>query len=333
MPYRPKRKGGPCTLPTTEAQQEAELARLLARHAEWGVGELDSLQGVKQYIVGRQSKLPPLAAYGNNYYDRLSMGWWDAFRRASMLEPLAADVLFGPTPVPGDFMEVGVFKGGISLFMASMLRVAGVLGPRPPKRRLWMADAFGKGMPGPEYSRRVMRRESILNSSIQTQNKNWEHQFAGVELSLEAVSARLVQGLGVDRGDEPSAVKALEAEGVYSLPGYFNETLGGGTSWPTGISRPLPARAAPLALPRRLALLRIDVDEFAATLEVLQALYPRLSVGGYVVLDDWKIWQAQQAALHYRKVHNITSPIFASQRKWAPPLQTIDCMAFWRKDA
>ena len=47
---------------------------------------------------------------------------WDCANRATMLEPLAADVLMNN--VPGDFLEAGVASGGISIFMAAMLRVA-----------------------------------------------------------------------------------------------------------------------------------------------------------------------------------------------------------------
>lgn len=319
-PYQPIRPGAVCTLPTPRATQEVELARLLRRHAQWNETAIKRFEAVKRYVVGNQTKLPPLAAYGNNFYNRESMGWWDAYRRATMLEPLTADILLGPTPIPGDFMEAGVFRGGISLYLASVLRIAGTLGNGANQRRLWMADAFGVGMPGEEYAARVMRRARVHKASVKTQGKNWTNMFASESLSRHAVSARIAHGLGLStvahlRDKSPIAI--LATAGVHSIPGYFNESL--------------RSRMFSSTVPRRLALLRVDVDEFAATLEVLEWGYPRLSIGGYVVLDDWKIWQAQQAALLYRQRHNITSPIFASQRSWPPPLQSIDCMAFWMK--
>ena len=47
-------------------------------------------------------------------------------RGVEALEPLAADVL--QKQVPGDFVEAGVFTGGVSIFMTAMLCAHGVLG-------------------------------------------------------------------------------------------------------------------------------------------------------------------------------------------------------------
>ncbi len=299
-----------CTLPTDRIVQDAELARLLACQSRWTELQLQEFNETKNFIVGRMRSLPPLAAYGNNYRDKDSMGWWDARRRATMLEPLAADILLGDNRVPGDFLEAGVFRGGTSLHLATILRAAGDLGVG--RRRMWMADAFGAGMPGKDYIHRVASRTRVRSDTIQTQGKDWTGFFKGEDLSLEAVTARVARGLGF-HPPAGGATRALEAAGVFTVSGYFNESLPG------------PVRA------RRLALLRIDVDDYAATYEALERLYPLLSPGGYVVLDDWKVWQSQQAALHYRRTRGITSPIFASRRDWPHPLQTIDCMAFWRK--
>ena len=92
---------------------------------------------------------------------------------------------------------------------------------------------------------------------------------------------------------------------------------------------------------QQLALLRADSDVFASIHQTLTALYPRLSVGGYVVFDDWKLSQAREAILAFRKTNNITSPILDTQRhRRAPstegsarPFGTLDPMAFWLKSA
>jgi hypothetical protein len=73
---------------------------------------------------------------------------WDCANRATMLEPIAADVL--KNGVEGDFLEAGVASGGISVFMAATLRAAGALGDaRPGARTMWVADSF-RGLPPPE---------------------------------------------------------------------------------------------------------------------------------------------------------------------------------------
>ena len=55
---------------------------------------------------------------------------------------------------------------------------------------------------------------------------------------------------------------------VRFLKGWFKDTL-------------------PSAPIKKLAILRIDADMYGSTMEVLQSLYSKLSVGGYVIVDDY----------------------------------------------
>lgn len=54
--------------------------------------------------------------------------------------------------VPGDFLEAGVFKGGVSIYLAAMVRARGELGEQAEhshkRRRMWLADSF-EGLPSP----------------------------------------------------------------------------------------------------------------------------------------------------------------------------------------
>lgn len=107
--------------------------------------------------------------------------------------------------------------------------------------------------------------------------------------------------------------------GVRFLPGFFASSLPGPV--------------------RRLALLRIDADLYSSIFEGLDSLYPLLSVGGYVVIDDWKFAQARAAVMDYRAQQNITSPMRSSNRNdvslrvFNHPYYTLDRIAFWRKSA
>lgn len=94
---------------------------------------------------------------------------------------------------------------------------------------------------------------------------------------------------------------------VRILPGWLNDTLSD--------------RCRPI---HRLALLRIDVDVYAATYDALTLLYPSISPGGYVLLDDWRFDYAKQAVLDYRQLHSVSSPI-----EFLPG--TVDTQAYWRK--
>lgn len=46
---------------------------------------------------------------------------------------------------------------------------------------------------------------------------------------------------------------------------------------------------------KNIAVLRLDGDMYSSTMEVLTALYDKVSVGGFIIVDDWTILQAQRA--------------------------------------
>lgn len=77
---------------------------------------------------------------------------------------------------------------------------------------------------------------------------------------------------------------------VRLLPGWFKDTL----------------HAAPM---NRLAVLRLDGDMYGSTMEALTALYPRLSRGGFVIVDDYFLGPCQQAVHDFRAAHGIVDPI------------------------
>ena len=56
----------------------------------------------------------------------------------------------------------------------------------------------------------------------------------------------------------------------------------------------------PAAAPDRVALLRLDTDWYQSTKHELQCLYPRLSVGGVLIIDDYGFFRgARQATDEY----------------------------------
>jgi hypothetical protein len=80
-------------------------------------------------------------------------------------------------------------------------------------------------------------------------------------------------------------------EQVRFLKGWFKDTL-------------------PTAPGERLAVLRMDGDMYQSTMQALEALYPKLSVGGYVIVDDYgAIEQCRQAVHDYRDAHGISDEI------------------------
>ena len=72
----------------------------------------------------------------------------------------------------------------------------------------------------------------------------------------------------------------------------------------------------------RVAVLRLDGDTYESTRDVLEPMYPRLSPGGYCIVDDYHAFpDCRRAVDEYRVTHRIVEP-----------MHTIDQHAiYWRK--
>jgi hypothetical protein len=78
---------------------------------------------------------------------------------------------------------------------------------------------------------------------------------------------------------------------VRFLPGWFSDTL-------------------PVCGIERLAVLRLDGDMYASTMDAIVPLYPRVSPGGFVIVDDYhEVPGCKQAISDYRAQEGITAPI------------------------
>jgi O-methyltransferase len=60
----------------------------------------------------------------------------------------------------------------------------------------------------------------------------------------------------------------------------------------------------------RFAIVRLDGDLYESTIQAIEALYPKLSVGGYLIVDDYGMIQPCRKAIHdYRDAHGIDEEI------------------------
>lgn len=83
----------------------------------------------------------------------------------------------------------------------------------------------------------------------------------------------------------------LWGDNIHLVEGWFKDTLAVTETGP-------------------IAVLRLDGDLYSSTLEALEALYPRLSPGGFILIDDaGDIPQCRQAVEEYRAAHGITEEI------------------------
>ncbi len=73
---------------------------------------------------------------------------------------------------------------------------------------------------------------------------------------------------------------------------------------------------------KKIAVLRLDGDLYSSTADVLYNLYERVSVGGYVIVDDWKGFPAKEAVEDFFAVHKISATVIP-----------IDAMSvYWKKE-
>lgn len=104
------------------------------------------------------------------------------------------------------------------------------------------------------------------------------HRYEQLAIGLEQVKANFKR-------------YGLLDEQVRFLPGWFKDTL-------------------PSAPIDKLAVLRADGDMYESTIQILENLYPKLSVGGYCIIDDYgAVPGCREATEDYRRQHGITEPL------------------------
>ena len=116
----------------------------------------------------------------------------------------------------------------------------------------------------------------------------------------------LSRELAISREQVESNFRAygLLDERVRFLEGWFKDTL-------------------PSAPIERLAILRLDGDLYESTIQTLDAMYGKLSAGGFLIVDDFGLAPCKAAVDDFRKRHDIRDPVI-----------DIDGMAvYWRKAA
>jgi len=162
--------------------------------------------------------------------------------------------------IAGDIVECGVWRGG-------NLVIAGLLRRRMGfQRQIWAYDTFA-GMT-PPTSADFKPAEDLdvdpLGGSLDRGGHN-EWCLASEEEVLRNFADRV--------GDR----------NLRTIKGPVEETL-----------------ARPENLPEQIALLRLDTDWYESTRHELEHLYPRLSPGGVLIIDDYGHWNgARQATDEY----------------------------------
>lgn len=85
----------------------------------------------------------------------------------------------------------------------------------------------------------------------------------------------------------------VDDRNIHILEGYFNESL---------------PRAAARKDFTQFAVIRLDGDTYESTMDALQALYPFVSPGGFIIVDDYMDWVGcRQATLDFRQREGVAA--------------------------
>ncbi len=164
--------------------------------------------------------------------------------------------------VPGALVECGVWKGGSVLAMILRLQQLGV-----NDRDLYLYDTF-EGMTAPTEHDTSLFSEPAVATWSQATNAGrvaWGWLF-GPEL------------FGVSQVRDLLTSTDYPAERIHFVVGPIEDTL-------------------PATAPERAAILRLDTDWYASTHHELLHLYPRLSPGGVLIVDDYGHWEGCRKAV------------------------------------
>lgn len=168
--------------------------------------------------------------------------------------------------IEGAIVECGVWKGGSAMVGMDALLRKGVT-----DREFWLYDTY-EGMSKPT-------EKDIMHSGMSAKVE-WDKLRN--ELGKESSS----WCLATEGEVENNVLKTrYPKDHIVMVKGKVEETI--------------PAQA-----PHAIALLRLDTDWYESTKHELEHLFPRLSIGGVLIIDDYGCWRgARQAVDEYFSKH------------------------------
>ncbi|MDA1208646.1 MAG: class I SAM-dependent methyltransferase [bacterium] len=169
--------------------------------------------------------------------------------------------------IEGDIVETGVWRGGSSMVIAHTL-----IENMSKERDLYLYDTFS-GMEKPsthdrnQYSHKSPLREWKFHN--RTSHNNWCYS------TKDDVRSNM-------------ASTGYPEEHILLIEGKVEDTI-------------------PQQIPEKISLLRLDTDWYASTAHEMQHLFPRLSKGGVLFIDDYNYWDGCRKAVdEYLQENGIT---------------------------
>lgn len=158
--------------------------------------------------------------------------------------------------IEGDFVECGVWRGGNALLAAAIFK------RYQCKKNVYLFDTF-EGMTNPSSEDREYRggdASAMLQAASKREDNIW------CIASIDDVKNNFRKANLLD-------------DNIFFVKGDVGETLDDKTN-----------------LPERISVLRLDTDWYESTRKELEILYPRLSIGGSLMIDDYGHWAGSRQA-------------------------------------
>ncbi len=168
--------------------------------------------------------------------------------------------------IEGEIVECGVWKGGSMMAVAETLLNSG-----DTSRNLYLFDTF-EGMTPP--TEKDVDIGGVTAESLMERSDRMQDDSVWCRATLEIVKG---------------AVNSIGYPGkkIHFVKGKVEQTI-------------------PQFAPDKIALLRLDTDWYESTKHEMEHLFPRLSIGGVLIIDDYGHWQgARKAVDEYLEINNI----------------------------
>lgn len=177
------------------------------------------------------------------------------------LEKLIAEL--NKNNVPGALVECGVYKGGCVMWMAHCQKKDHM------NRSIYLYDTFeGMTFPGSDKDDPQARKiwsETQANMYHRDYDKwHGQNKWAYCPLDMVKDNMTLVNYT-------PSKIRYVVGDVCQTLNKAENQ-------------------------PDQIAILRLDTDWYESTKKEIDVLFPRLSVNGYLIVDDYYAWKGSKTA-------------------------------------
>lgn len=195
--------------------------------------------------------------------------------RFDVLDQISKDIYH--KNLAGDIVECGIWRGGVIIYLSYLF----------PDKKIWGLDSFEgfQKLEDAQYEYSGIERHVASFDELYNSNGQVCRGYP-LAISIDHVIDNLkVFGLS-------------EADNISLLKGFVKDTT-------NPINCPID----------KIALLRVDVDGYSPTLEVLINLYDKVVDGGYIVFDDIPLYECQDAIKDFQKIKNINIELIGDSKQ------------------